>query len=312
MNIRNIYLSICIPTYNRLDILNKTIESIYSDLDGINIDDFEVVISDNEPNCSAKLVVEKFNYQNIRYIPTNCEGFLNSLNALQCGNGMLLKLHNNYTKLKKGSLKKLIDDAKENVTKKPLIFYTDGLNQIGKIKRFSSFDSFMFQLSYFSSWSSGFSIWKDDLNRNIENNITIDNFFPQTSLLLSQTNKIEYIINDTPIFENQNVSKKGGYNIFKVFSIDYIELIENSYKTNQLSKKSFLKIKNDLLVKYLSIRYFKTVIAKLDNFEKKNIKKSITKHYSQLDYYKMIFFAFLSPIAFVMRKLKIFFFNLKK
>lgn len=311
MNIKNIYLSICIPTYNRLDILYKTIESIYADLDDINIDDFEVVISDNEPNRSAKQIVEKFNYQNIHYIPTDCEGFLNSLNALQYGNGMLLKLHNNYTKLKKGSLKKLIDDAKQNLNKKPLIFYTDGLKQNGDIKRFTSFDSFMFQLSYFSSWSTGFSIWQKDLN-NIEKNMTINNFFPQTSLLLSQTNKIEYIINDTPIFDNQNVSKKGGYNIFKVFSIDYIELIENSYKANEISKKSFIKIKNDLLVKYLSIRYFKTVIAKLDNFDKKDIKKSITKHYSQLDYYKMIFFAFLSPIAFVMRKLKIFFFNLKK
>ena len=42
----NPILSICIPTYNRLDILRNTIASIYADLDGVCMDDFEVVISD--------------------------------------------------------------------------------------------------------------------------------------------------------------------------------------------------------------------------------------------------------------------------
>ena len=38
-------LSICIPTYNRLDILRNTISSIYSDLNGVSLDDFEVVVA---------------------------------------------------------------------------------------------------------------------------------------------------------------------------------------------------------------------------------------------------------------------------
>ena len=41
-----IYLSICIPTFQRIDITRKTITSIYSDLEGVNIDEFEVIVSD--------------------------------------------------------------------------------------------------------------------------------------------------------------------------------------------------------------------------------------------------------------------------
>ena len=156
------YLSLCIPTYNRLDILQNTIESIYSDLKNINLDDFEVVISDNEPNRSSKEIVNKFEYKNLHYFPTVCEGFLNSFYVLSYGNGSFLKLHNNYTKLRKGSLEILINEIKDNIINKPVIYFSDGLKESGKIMEFDSYDLFIKKLSYFSSRSSGFGIWKED------------------------------------------------------------------------------------------------------------------------------------------------------
>lgn len=305
------YLSICIPTYNRLDILKNTLESIYKDLNDVDIEDFEVIISDNEPNQSSKKIAELFAFKNLHYFHTQCEGFLNSLYALKYGNGQLLKLHNNYTKLKKGSLKLLIDDAKNNLVIKPLFFYTDGLNQKGKVEQYNSFNEFMYHLSYFSSWSTGFSIWKEDLE-NHANYIEINNYFPQTSLLLTQTYKSSYIINDVQIFQNQNIPKKGGYNIFKVFAVDYINLVKSSFEKNNISENTLIKIKKDLLTKYLSVRYFKTVILKIDNFEKNDIKKNIQLNYSLIDYYKMIGLAFFSPLLFLIRKIRIYLFNQNK
>ena len=45
-----IYLSICIPTYQRIEITRNTIKSIYADLDGVSFDEFEVILSDNDKN----------------------------------------------------------------------------------------------------------------------------------------------------------------------------------------------------------------------------------------------------------------------
>lgn len=304
------YLSICIPTYNRLEILKKTLDSIYADLNGVEMGDFEVIVSDNEPNHSTKEIIDQFNFENLHYYATTSSGFLNSFDVLKFGNGMFLKLHNNYTMLRIDSLKKMVTDIKENSIEKPVLFYTNGLGQFGKAERFDSYNAFMCRLSYLSSWSSGFGIWKEDFE-NISSKIDVNNYFPQTSLLMTQTRKSNYIINDIPIFDNQDIPKKGGYNIFKVFSVDYVSLMEGAYNRKEISKKTFNKIKTDLLLNYISVRYFKTVIARMDNFEKNDIKESIKIHYSTLMYYLMILTAFFAPIKTLIRKVKVFFYTRK-
>ena len=109
----NPILSICIPTYNRLDILRNTIASIYADLDGVSMDDFEVVISDNSKEHTTQPVADEFHFDNLHYHITECEGFKNSFYALSYGKGDFLKLNNNYTKFRKGTLKTLIGQLKE-------------------------------------------------------------------------------------------------------------------------------------------------------------------------------------------------------
>ena len=98
----NILLSICIPTYGRLEILEKTLKSIYADLDDVILETFEVVVSDNDPCKSGLTVVSKLPYSNLKYFATECEGFLNSFYALKYGKVEFLKLHNNYTMIEKG------------------------------------------------------------------------------------------------------------------------------------------------------------------------------------------------------------------
>lgn len=64
-----------------------------------------------------------------------------------------------------------------------------------------------------------------------------------------------------------------------------------------------------MLLKYLSVRYFKTVLMKMDNFEKSNIKNNIEIYYSHIDYYMMVFFALFSPLFFLKSKIRISLFN---
>ena len=61
-------LSICIPTFNRAELLKNTLTSIYSQK--ANHSDFEVVISDNCSTDHTEEVVFEFlnNHNNINYI----------------------------------------------------------------------------------------------------------------------------------------------------------------------------------------------------------------------------------------------------
>lgn len=296
-------LSICIPTYNRLDILRNTISSIYSDLDDVCMDDFEVVISDNSKEHTTQPIVAEFKYENLHYFPTTCEGFKNSFFALSYGKGDFLKLNNNYTMFKKGTLKILIEQLKGLKEEKPQVIYTNGLRIIKKVTYCRSFDEYMYTLSYFCSWSAGYGMWKEDFDK-VKNSVEIDKYFPQTSLLLSQNYKNSFAVDDRCLFEDQHVPKKGGYNIFKVFSVDFLNLIHTAYSETKISRTTYKKIKTDLLYKYLSVRYFKTVIARLDNFEHTDIKKSILTYYSKKQYYLMLFISLCTPGIVMYRKLR--------
>lgn len=295
-------LSICIPTYNRLDILRNTISSIYSDLDGVSLDDFEVVVSDNSKEHTTQPVIGEFKYKNLHYYPTECEGFRNSFFALSYGKGDYLKLNNNYTMFKKGTLRTMLAQIKSQYSTRSQIIYTNGLRGFKKVMCYDNFDGYLAALSYFSSWSAGYGMWKEDFDA-IRDNVELDKYFPQTSLLFTQTHKQMYVLDDRQLFKDQHVSKKGGYDIFKVFSIDYLNLINNAVVERKISKDTFQIIKKELLYKYLSVRYFKTIIARLDNFEHENVQENILTYYSKQQYYTMLFVAMCTPFILLYKKL---------
>ena len=127
MNNINIPLvSICIPTNNRPDIIRETILSIIEE--NVGNDLLNICITDNSPTNETKELIEK-EFKDVTYLKykkTHCEGFLNSVEALKFGNGRFLKLHNDYSKFKKGQLIKFIDRIKKNKNEKPLIFFSFG------------------------------------------------------------------------------------------------------------------------------------------------------------------------------------------
>jgi hypothetical protein len=238
------YLSICIPTNGRLDILKNTLDSIFKN--GIqSYDDFEVILSDNSDNCDLELMVKEFygQFPNLIYSKSNCFGFLNSINALKIANGEFLKLHNNYTMFTSSGLSDLIAFIKNENQNKSLTYFRN----TGKkgIQYFNSFNDFFYDLSYWNSWSTGISIWREDFIK--ISNGDFNRMFPHVSLLIYQNSKKKYIINDFLYFVNQDVPGKGGYNLFRTFSIDYLDLMKLALDSSFITKKTYIKIKKDLL-----------------------------------------------------------------
>ncbi|KQB41542.1 glycosyltransferase [Flavobacterium aquidurense] len=299
--ISEIFLSICIPTNGRIEILKKTLDSIYDDCE-VNYLDFEVILSDNSTNNELVLLLESYKkYPNIVYSKTTCEGFLNSANALKMGNGLFLKLHNNYTILNKGSLSQMISFIKANKNIEPLVFFTNGHLNEHDIKLFDSFDLFSSKLSYWNSWSTGFSMWKKDLDK--YSNEELNPMFPQTSLLLLLSNKKTFVINDITLFNNQEVPRKGGYNLFKTFCIDYLSIINEAKQKKIITLNTFKKIKKDLFYNYLVISYYNTKIKQNDyTFELLDIRKSVAPNYSISHYYLLVFLAYFTAFKISLRE----------
>jgi abequosyltransferase len=284
------HLSICIPTHGRLDVLRKTLNSIYENC-SVPFSDFEVILSDNSSNDDLLALLSEFtDCPNLKYSKSVSQGYLNSIQALKLGEGRLLKLHNDYTVFLPNSLNALIEFAKFSAAQKPLIFFKN--SGVSDSLQFRLFDDFIRAISFWKTWSTGVSVWRDDFL--LSKNVVYNKMFPHVSLLLSLYHKSYYVIDDTIYFENQDIVSKGGYNLFRVFSVEYLDLLREAVIANIISSSTFKKIKNDLFYEYLPTWYINTKIKKNNyTFDLTNIKKSITIHFGTLGYYKLICISYL-------------------
>lgn len=279
----NPILSICIPTNGRVELLKKTLSSIFSQINEVDHNDFEVIVSDNHPLMSAECLSSEFSFSNYKYYKSDRIGFENSLNAIKLGSGHMLKLHNNSICWPHGSLKKTIDFVKLHLKLKPQIFFTNGNKNKLTTKKYFNFNDFMLNLSYWSSWSNGFCIWNDDFEK--KKDLIVDSFFPQTSILLSNHQKKYFIICDYPLFVAQKIKSKGGYNVFEVFSVNYLNIIKQTLDADLICKNTFDRIRLNLLFDFLTASFYKSKILKIENFDVHNITFYLKKHFNSSEIY---------------------------
>jgi glycosyltransferase involved in cell wall biosynthesis len=291
---KNIYLSICIPTMNRAFYLSKTLEKL--SLVNSNLDDFEVIVSDNSDNDETKKVCELYSKSglNIIYYKNPVKGFYNSIIALTLGNGMFLKLHNDYSVLHIDSISEIISLVKENRKSKPVISFTNSS------KRFQSsselcHDDFLFSLGYISTWSSAFSCWKSDIDQYRMDNKSVyklNDQFPHTDLLYQIINKKNGLIFSKKLWDDQPIKSKGGYNIFRNFVEVHLEMFESIQFVKRGIKFKIFIYKMQLLFKFLARWYALTELSSKTasnySFDKTNTYKYFRTKYSHLEWKLMI------------------------
>lgn len=303
-------LSICIPTRNRNEVLIETLKSIYHEN---NISDkFEVIIYDTSDNLETKNSIKDFSlHENITYTHQKDKGYLNLIESLKLANGLYLKLHNDYSKLNSGAIEEMILFIEEHIANKPALFFTNGHFKNSQIETYFSFDTFIYKINYLSSWSTMFGIWKDDFDS--IKNCKIEKMFPHTSLLLELAYKDEFIINDYVFVINQQISNKGGYNLFYTFSVVFLNLLKEQVVKKNITYQTYSFIKKRLLKDFLVKWYSMTVILpNTYTFDITKIKASIIYNYSYSEYLYLIFFSYLESFNVTLRKMIIKFFNAKR
>lgn len=254
-------LSICIPTYNRADCLWKTLNSITTQKAFLFTNDVEIVISDNCSTDATEFVCNEFinKYPDkIVYKKTerNIGGDENFIYVLKQANGRFVKLHNDSCYILENSLEKMLEDIKF-VDKNNCsgCFFADGTAKKQCIN--NSFDEFIANVSYFSTWIASYCFRRDFLEKCENINRYSHLNFAQVDIagrLFEAGNKI--YVSNAYYFKTIYVDNKGGYNIAKVFGYNYFYILDIYRKKKLLSNRTFNKEKRKIIRKFLITQYF--------------------------------------------------------
>lgn len=252
----NPILSICIPTYNRAELLKITLESIASQKRFSETDDVEIVISDNCSTDSTSEVVEHYleKYKNKIIYSRNDENILdmNFEKVLSLGRATYLKLNNDTLKHNAGSLDKMLKVIQTNIDKKPVIFFSNGT--VCKTPKIycADFDAFIKNASYWVTWIGAFGIWKEDFEKiNDFNRYSYLQLAQMDVLLRSISSSKTVVIINEQLCENVAPNKKGGYDFLNVFLDNYLFILSEYFNAKRISIKTLKAVKRHLLFKLI-------------------------------------------------------------
>lgn len=237
-------ISICIPTRNRAAILRRTLESIVSQQEFGDTDLFEIAVSDNCSEDATSEVIKEFvgRYPG-RIVHSRNDsniGFGNLLKALSLGTGDYLKLNNDTLVHRPGSLAALLQDVRQAKSGEVLFFPNGSAPRREQCFSSDSLDEFVRDVSYWTTWSSAFGIWRDDRDvclRLFEEKRSSE--MPHAYVLLHLVASGRRACTDNrELFASVVPDKKGGYNIAQVFGCYYTAFLQEFFAAGKLSART--------------------------------------------------------------------------
>lgn len=225
-------LSICIPTYNRAHVLEKTLQSIVHN-PSLLLHDIEVVISDN---CSTDATYDMCSRYAERFPETifyhrtthNIGGDYNFYHVLSLARGAFLKLNNDKCSFLPHTLSSLLTYIKDNLDENYLLFFPNKLKHIQEPMFIcNSLNDFVRHVSYLATWIGAFSLWRNDF-------IAIQDFTRASKLQLMQTDILYRLlasgrkikVYNENFFSNLKTQDKIAYNPSAVFGTNYMSLLQ--------------------------------------------------------------------------------------
>lgn len=249
-------LSICIPTYNRANVLKDNLASLIQTPGFDNR--VEVVISDNcstDETCTIGTDYAN-NYPNIKYFrnETNVGGCKNILLSLERGSGVFLKLVNDYSFFQKDGLLFLLNLIDEYKKEKPVFYYHyEYGNKKPYIKITNDINDIVLTERCKLGWLSCFGYWKEDFLAIPNREQKFETLFPQIDWFFrsyKNNKKILYcqkkILLRKDITEKYKLNKEG-YNYIKVHGVNYVNLLKEYISENILDEKVIEPVKRSLI-----------------------------------------------------------------
>lgn len=224
--ITNKLLSICIPTYNRCDILDVTLNSLFSNPE-FDENKIEIIVSDNCSTDNTAKVVAK--YPLVRYY-CNSENVKDRNFSIVLGyaTGSYIRLFNDTISFKPKVLGYMLEEIKKYLGKnKNLFFYGNMFLNQNCQKTISSKETYIKEVSFSSTWIANFGVWRDDFLTIKEKDRYAELQFVQVdwSYRIVENNK-KTIICFEDLFNVIIPNKKGGYNVFDTFVNKYLFILK--------------------------------------------------------------------------------------
>lgn len=284
-------LSLCIPTNGALQWIGPVIDSIYSQ----ECDDslFEVLVSDNAHNPELKSFVENYGHDNISYMESDAQGFLNIVSSFRAAKGKFCKLINHRAKLREGALKLIMETIVKYQEEQPVIYFTNGCIGVNPSEiPCENLDELVYNLHYYCTWMAGIGIWQKDIPA--LSNIEFNKMFPNASILFEQRqNDSKYLLSNIIFFEEQNGSGKGCYNLFHTFAVVFPDMLIDLKNRGRITDKTFKKVMKELFKCLKNFYKCFYVLFRDDSFDFSGIRKNISVYYPWYSYYLLIMSVYL-------------------
>lgn len=286
-------LSICIPTRNRADVLKLCLDSIVED--PAFSDEIEIIVSDNCSTDNTENVVLSYSEKNknIKYFKNEVDvgGDRNILLSLERGNGIFLKIHNDYSIFSKSALSFLLDLIKENIVQKPVIYFHNTCNERDAII-FTDLNDLLKKEGHGMSWIGCYGYWKEDFQNFEERDRRINTMFQQVDWFIRSFKKKKKII-----YLSKNLStrypfksKQGGYNFIEVHTKNYLIQFRELVNEGLLEESTIEYIKKEALLPLMIMWIVKLKIANKGRFtyDNKNCFKIISEEFGNYPWYHKV------------------------
>ena len=248
----NYLLSICIPTFNRARYLKQCLNSIIIQK---GFEEIEVVISDNYSTDGTQEIGNEYSkkYSNIRYFRNDKNvADMNFSLVFQRAKGSLRKLTNDTVVYKAGAIKYMLDIAKENIDRKPQVYFLSNGDNRNEGMVVSSLDDYITALGHNLTWIRSIAIWDEDCNDLSELVNNANTRLGQVPFLLKNFEKHgSAVIFNRNIMEAHDIEKKNlSYGLYKVFYETFLGFVKPYVEKGKISKNTYEYLRKDLLLNF--------------------------------------------------------------
>lgn len=263
----DILLSICIPTFNRAKYLKSNLEALFREIDGKNMP-IEIIVSDNCSTDDTENTVRGFI---IKGLPLNY--IKNSINLGMDGNfaqcyreakGKYVLALGDDDYLIEGMLEKLISIL-ESGDYGLVHLHPRGIAELST-KEFTDTNCFLEEISFWITY-----ITSNIVNKTYIEKYNFEQYFGSYLAIVPLYLKAalghnqNLMVYDRIFKDGSDIKSNGGYNFFKVFVINYLNIWKDFLKSGRIKRKLYYRIKKDIFRKYLLFNAYNLLYLKTKN-----------------------------------------------
>jgi glycosyltransferase involved in cell wall biosynthesis len=258
------FLSLCIPTHNRVGYLYETLSSIvsqqvFNQTTAVNVHICDNLSDDGTDSMAGSFAARYpgkvfYHSSGSNHWPTFLE------RALSYGDGEFLKAHNDTLMIRDGCLNHMIRIVVDNFEKpapvRPLLFFGNRMDRSG-VTTCRDIDEFVSHVTYYTTWMGAFGMWRSDFESFPDFSRAGDLYMVNVDVMLRSiaAGRTVEVLND---FCCLSMIPKGkhGYNIAKVFGENYLSLYKPYLESGMMSSGVYKEEKKRILIDHIIPQYF--------------------------------------------------------